>query len=184
VVGLLGIPVAYGARGHRRGSRCIPHMQPRPSPSPAAQRQLSETLACRAGAACDVHAQSLEPPAVSLAAVLTTCADRRRGGCRTCWLAPRSSLAHVQPRECPPSLTSVCPVIHSSTSPITHSTRLAISCGRRCWPPTNPKPHPTSQRRWQHSIVTWYRACHRVHLLPPAGRPGFPLAGNELGGLP
>src|SRR5215216_4316236 len=89
---------------------------------------------------CDVHAQSLEPPAVSLAAVLTTCADRR-GGCRTCWLAPRSSLAHV--RECPPSLTSVCPVIHSSTSPITHSTRLAISCGRRCWPPTNPKPHPT-----------------------------------------
>src|SRR5215216_5887893 len=92
--------------------------------------------------ACDVYAQSLEPPAVSLAAVLTTCADRR-GGCRTCWLAPRSSLAHVQPRECPPSLTSVCPVIHSSTSPITHSTRLAISCGRRCWPPTNPKPHPT-----------------------------------------
>ena len=131
--------------------------------------------------ACDVHAQSLEPPAVSLAAVLTTCADRR-GGCRTCWLAPRSSLAHV--RECPPSLTSVCPVIHSSTSPITHSTRLAISCSRRCWPPTNPKPHPTSQRRWQHSIVTWYRACHRVHLLPPAGRTGFPLAGNELGGLP
>jgi hypothetical protein len=118
-----------------------------------------------------------------LAAVLTTCADRRRGGCRTCWLAPRSWLAHVQPRECPPSLTSVCPVIHSSMSPITHSTRLAISCGRRCWPPTNPKPHPTSQRRWQHSIVTWYRACHRVHLLPPAGRPGFPL-GNELGGLP
>jgi len=132
--------------------------------------------------ACDVHAQSLEPPAVSLAAVLTTCADRR-GGCRTCWLAPRSSLAYIQPRECPPSLTSVCPVIHSSTSPITHSTRLAISCGRRCWPPTNPKPHPTSQRRWQHSIVTWYRACHRVHLLPPAGRPGFPLAGKRAWGL-
>jgi hypothetical protein len=122
-------------------------------------------------------------PVVSLAAVLTTCADRR-GGCRTCWLAPRSSLAQVQPRECPPSLTSVCPVIHSSTSPITHSTRLVISCGRRCWPPTNPKPHPTSQRRWQHSIVTWYWACHRVHLLPPAGRPGFPLAGNGLRGLP
>src|SRR6266487_4690569 len=97
---------------------------------------------------------------------------------------PRSSLAHVQPREEPPSLTSVCPVIHSSASPTTHSTRLAISCGRRCWPPTNPKPHPTSQRRWQHSTVTRYRACHRLHLLPPAGRPGFPLAGTQLGGVP
>jgi hypothetical protein len=48
----------------------------------------------------------------------------------------------AQPREEPPLLTSVCLVIHSSASPITHSTRLAVSCVRRCWPPTNPKAAP------------------------------------------
>ena len=72
--GVVDIPVAHGVRGHRRGSRCVPHTQPRlllrlPLSDSSAKHWHAEREPY-----CDVHAQSLgapRPPAVSLAAVLS-----------------------------------------------------------------------------------------------------------------
>jgi hypothetical protein len=71
--GVVDIPVAHGVRGHRRGSRCVPHTQQRlllrlPLSDSSAKHWHAEREPY-----CDVHAQSLgapRPPAVSLAAVL------------------------------------------------------------------------------------------------------------------
>ena len=72
--GVVDIPVAHGVRGHRCGSRCVPHTQQRlllrlPLSDSSAKHWHAEREPY-----CDVHAQSLgapRPPAVSLAAVLS-----------------------------------------------------------------------------------------------------------------
>jgi hypothetical protein len=89
----------------------------------------------------------------------------------------------AQPREEPPLLTSVSG--HPLVSVIDHPLHQGGGVLRASLLAADqPQAHPTSERRWQHSTVTRYRACHRLHLLPPAGRPGFPLAGTQLGGVP